>query len=81
LYEGKYQSKDDPDNEIQLIAADTGLVVRQLWDKKEFALEPVTNSYFYNQQRSYPLHIITDEKGHVEGVLLLGSEFFKKVNP
>jgi hypothetical protein len=80
-YEGKYRSKDDPDNEIQLIASDSGLVVRQLWDKKEFGLEPLTNSYFYNYQRSYPLHIITDNQGKVKGVLLLGNEFFNKINP
>src|ERR1700742_2420292 len=46
-YEGKYRSKDDPDNEIQLVAVDSGLLIRQLWDRTEFRLYAVTNSYFY----------------------------------
>ncbi|HET6254733.1 MAG TPA: hypothetical protein VFE32_11695 [Puia sp.] len=80
-YEGKYQSATDPDNQIQLIATASGLVLRQLWDKKEIGFDPLTNSFFYNAQQSYPLHIVTDSLGQVKSVLLLGTELFNKIDP
>jgi hypothetical protein len=79
-FEGKYRSKDDPDNEVRLTATDTGLLVKQLWDSKEVAVRPYTHSYFYNEQRKYALHIVTDSQGKVIGILLLGRELFNKID-
>jgi len=78
-FEGKYQLKDDPDNTIQLIARGSDLVVRQLWDGKEIALEPLTDTYFYNDAQSYPLQIMKDSEGAVNQVLVLGVDLFNKV--
>jgi hypothetical protein len=78
-YEGKYQSKDDADNLIQLIVKDTGLVVKQLWDGKEIRLEPRTNTYFYNEAQSYPLQIDLDPDGKVRQVIVLTTNVFRKV--
>jgi hypothetical protein len=78
-YEGKYRSKDDPDNEVRLRATDTGMIVRQLWDNKEIAVRQYTRSFFLNEKQAYSLHIINDSAGRVTGILLLGSQFFNKI--
>ncbi len=78
-YEGKYQSKDDPDNFIQLIAKENNLVVKQLWDGKETIVEPQTKTYFYNNSQSYPLQIIKDKDGTAMQVTILGMDLFNKV--
>jgi hypothetical protein len=78
-YEGRYRSKDDPDNEIRIIATDSNLVVRQLWDKKEFVRQPLTATYFSTQDRSFPLVIVKDQDGKVSQVVLLTGNVFNKV--
>ncbi len=55
IFEGKYQSKDDPDNVLQVLIRDNQLLVKQGWDGKEISLTAITNSYFYNEAQSYPL--------------------------
>jgi hypothetical protein len=79
-YEGKYRSKDDPDNEISITATDSNLVVRQLWDKKDRVLQPLTEIYFNNQDRSFPLVIVKDQQGKVSQVVLLTGNVFMKVS-
>jgi adenylate kinase family enzyme len=74
-YEGKYRSQDDPDNEIRIIATDSNLIVRQLWDKKDRVVQPLTNIYFNNQDRSFPLVLVMDEGKVVQVVLLTGNVF------
>lgn len=75
--EGKYRSKDDPDNEIRIIATDSTLLVRQLWDKKDNVLQPLTATYFNNQALSLPLVIVKDQGGKVSQVVLLGNIFIR----
>ncbi|HXB92016.1 MAG TPA: hypothetical protein VNU72_06995, partial [Puia sp.] len=70
-YEGKYRSKDDPDNEIRIIATDSNLVVRQLWDKKEIVVRAVTDVYFSNPDRSFPVVIGKDADGKVNQVTIM----------
>jgi len=77
--EGKYQFKDDKDNYIQIMARDNNLAVKQLWDNKEIVLEPQTETYFYNNDQSYPLQVIKDKEGKVIQVLVLGIDLFDKV--
>jgi len=79
-YEGKYRSEDDPDNEISITATDSNLVVRQLWDKKDRVLQPLTEIYFNNQDRSFPLVIVKDQQGKVSQVVLLTGNVFMKVS-
>jgi len=74
-YEGKYRSQDDPDNEIRITATDSNLVVRQLWDNKDRVLQPLTNIYFNDQDRSFPLVLVLDQGKVVQVVLLTGNVF------
>ncbi|MDP4148102.1 MAG: hypothetical protein Q8927_04835 [Bacteroidota bacterium] len=78
-YEGKYRFKDDPDNLVQLVARGNDLVVRQLWDGKETVVQPQTETYFYNDQRSYPLQIGLDKDGKVIRLTILGMDEFSPV--
>jgi hypothetical protein len=78
-YEGKYRSEDDPDNEISITATDSNLVVRQLWDKKDRVLQPLTEIYFNNQDRTFPLVIVKDQQGKVSQAVLLTGNIFKKL--
>src|SRR5208282_3469953 len=66
--EGKYQSKDDPDNVIMLIVRGNNLVVKQLWDGKEIMMVPQTPTYFYNASQSYPLQVLKDTNGETNQV-------------
>jgi len=78
-YEGKFQSKDDPDNYIQVTAKNNNLIVKQLWDGKEIAVETLTETYFYNDAQSFPLQIIKNKDGNVTQVVILGIDEFNKV--
>src|SRR5579863_8192478 len=77
-YEGKFRSQEDPDNMVQLIAADNRLIVKELWNNKEMTLEPVTNTYFNNGQRSFSLQIIL-ESGKVNQIILMGNQSFVRI--
>jgi len=79
IYEGKYQSTDDEDNLLQLIARDNKLVVKQLWDKKEIVLTPKTDVYYYSDEQSYSLLFQKDKEGALTQVRVLGIDLFKKV--
>lgn len=79
-YEGKFRSQNDPDNEIRIIATDSGLIARQLWDKKDNYLQPLTDVYFNNQARSFPLVIVKDPvDGKVVQIVLQTGNVFNKV--
>jgi hypothetical protein len=78
-YQGKYQSEADPDNQIRIIARDSNLVIKQLWDGKETVVAPLTDTYFYNSAQSYPLQIVKGPDGKPSQVVLMESNVFKKV--
>ena len=80
-YEGQYRSRDDSDNQVRLIAVDTNLVMRQLWDGKELRFYPINDTYFYNAQWRYPLYILKGDSGRVKSILLMGREHFERVGP
>jgi hypothetical protein len=75
---GKYRSKDDPDNLIELSALDNHLIVKQLWDKKQITLDALADGYFYNDAESYSLQQTKDRDGN-PAILLLGMDFFERV--
>ncbi len=77
-YEGKFRSQEDPDNIVRLIAVDKHLIVKELWNNKEITLEPVTNTYFNDSQRSFSLQIIL-ESGKVNQIILLGNQSFVRI--
>jgi hypothetical protein len=78
-YEGKYRSKDDPDNQVELRAGNNSMIVKQLWDGKEIIVVPWTETYFYNDAQTYPLQIVNDKNGNLQGVYLLNTNFFERV--
>lgn len=78
-YEGKFQSADDPDNLIQLVAEGGDIMVTELWNKKETRLQPLTNTYFNDGKLSFPLQIVL-ENGQVTKIIILGKETFRKVS-
>jgi len=79
LYEGKYQSTNDPDNLVQLTASYSQLMLKQLWDGKEIVLDPLTISYFYNDAQSFPLQILRGQDGSVKKIIILDMDQFNKV--
>jgi len=78
-YEGQFQSADDPDNEIRLVATSNGLRLIQPWDKKEVDLQPLTDTYFYKAEPFFPLQITVGPDGKVKSLLLLGTQRFNPV--
>jgi hypothetical protein len=78
-YQGKYRSEADPDNLVQLIARDSTLVIKQLWDQKEIQVLPLSDTYFYNDKQSYPLQIVRGQDGKTNKLFLLDSNEFRKV--
>ena len=79
LLEGKYQSKDDPDNYLQVYAKNDQLVVKQVWDGKEIMVPALTASFFYNDAQSYSLLFRKDKDGNYTELTLLGIDQFTKV--
>jgi hypothetical protein len=78
-YQGKYQSVDDPDNQIRLIARDSTLVIKQLWDGKETVVMPLSDTYFNNAALNLPLLIVKGPDGKVSQVVLMEQNTFEKV--
>ncbi|MBS1601750.1 MAG: hypothetical protein JST42_03710 [Bacteroidetes bacterium] len=78
-YEGQFQSADDPDNQVRLVATSNGLRLTQLWDKKEVDLQALTDTYFYNAEPFFPLQITMGTDGKVQSLLLLGTQRFNPV--
>lgn len=76
---GKFQSKDDPDNQITIAVKDRRLVVKQLWDNNEIALQPLADDYFYNPAELYRLQIHKDSNGKVNEVVLMETSVFARV--
>ncbi len=79
VFEGKYQSKDDEDNILQLIAKNNQLIVKQLWDKKEITLTPQTDIYFYNPEQLFSLVFVKDKDGEYSSIKILGISVFTKM--
>ena len=79
VFEGKYQSKDDEDNMLQLTAKGDQLIVKQLWDKKEISLSPQTDVYFYNADQMYSVAFIKDADGTYSSIKVLGIDVFTKM--
>ncbi len=79
IFDGKYQSKDDGDNYVQVITRGNNLVLKQLWDRKEIMLTPITENYFYNDKESYSLAFQKDKEGNYAQLKVLGIDVFMKV--
>jgi hypothetical protein len=78
-FEGKYQSKDDPDNYVEVHAKNEGIIIRQVWDKKEIMLPALTSTFFYNEAQSFSAGFLKDQDGNYTTLILLGIDRFNKV--
>jgi hypothetical protein len=78
-YQGKYQSENDPDNQIRIIARDSNLVIKQLWDGKETVVMPLGDTYFNNAALNLPLLIVRGPDGKPSQVILMESNVFNKL--
>ena len=76
---GKFQSKDDPDNQVSITAKGKQLVVKQLWDNKEIALDALTDTYFLNPSEHYRLQLSKDDDGKINHVVQLENSVFDRV--
>lgn len=75
-FTGKFRGKDDPDNVILISIKGNGLVVKQMWDKKEILISPKSAVYFYNNEESFPVLFMKEKDGSVYRVRVLdGIEF------
>lgn len=76
---GKFQSKDDPDNQVTITSKGKQLVVKQLWDNKEIALDALTGDYFLNSSEQYKLQLHHDANGKINEIVLLETSTFTRV--
>ena len=76
---GKFQSKDDPDNQITISTKDKQLIVKQLWDNKEITLDALTEDYFFNPSEQYKLQLHKEANGKINEVILLETSTFERV--
>jgi hypothetical protein len=76
---GKYQSKDDPDNQVTISVRNNELVVKQGWDGQEITLQALTETYFYNPDKAYKLQLHKDDKGKVSEIVLLETSVFVRL--
>ena len=53
--EGTYQLKDDNKFKIDIRSSANGLTLKQLWDNKEIAFTPRTETFFLNEDDTFPL--------------------------
>jgi hypothetical protein len=77
-YEGKYRSKSDSDNIIQLIVKGRQLVIKQLWNGEEIVVTPLADLYFYNAAESLSLQFVRDGDGAVRQAWLFDKDEFDK---
>ncbi len=78
-YAGKFKSVDDADNMVELLVKQGSLVMRQLWDNREIVLKPRTDTYFYNDEKSFPLVVLKDKNGVIDRIVIMDSEEFTKM--
>jgi hypothetical protein len=78
-FEGKYRLKEDSDDVIRVMATDSCLVLKQLWDGKEIAVHLLGESFFYNKDQAYTLYFRKNKEGAVIGALALDTDEFEKM--
>ena len=79
--EGKYEFRNQKGQFLQISAADSGLVLKQLWDNQQFdfaATSPL--AFFSKKQPGFTLQFTADNAGHITQVLAFGQDVWDKVN-
>ena len=60
---GEYQSVDDSDNRIAIIADADRLVVKQVWDGAETILTPLSGTFFFSARPFFTLQVLSSGEG------------------
>jgi hypothetical protein len=75
--EGEYQFQNG--NKIRISAGREGIVLKQLWNNKEFLLVPSSSTEFFSKERSLPLVFTLDKSGVVTELLASDRDRWVKV--
>jgi len=59
--EGSYVLKDDTSLEIDIRSSANGLILKQLWDNKEVAFTPRSETFFLNEDGTFPLTFLLSD--------------------
>ena len=78
VFEGFYQFQKDKDVFLQITVKENNLVLKQLWDGKEFVFEQDSTLDFYCKAQSFPLKF-TDSAGIITQVLAFKRDVWYKV--
>ncbi len=77
--EGNYQLKKNGMKGIEIRSDGKGLRLKQLWDGKEITFFPRSPVDFYNEELSFPLHVVI-EAHKVKQVICFGKDVWNKEN-
>jgi hypothetical protein len=77
-FEGFYRFREDKDVFLQITAKENNLVLKQLWDGKEFVFEQNSPLDFYCNAQSFPLKF-KDSAGTIIQVLAFNTDVWDKV--
>jgi hypothetical protein len=77
-FEGFYQFQDDKNVFLQIKAKGDSLVLKQLWDGREFAFAQTSPLEFYCEAQSFPLKF-TDSAGSIIQDLAFNKDVWNKV--
>jgi hypothetical protein len=77
-FEGFYQFQEDKEAFLQITAKENKLILKQLWDGKEFVFEQDSPLDFYCKAQSFPLKF-KDSAGAIIQVLAFNKDVWDKV--
>jgi hypothetical protein len=77
-FEGYYQFADDENTFLQITAKGDSLILKQLWDQKEFPFHQTAVLEFYCDAQSFPLKF-KDSAGSIVQVLAFNKDVWIKV--
>jgi hypothetical protein len=78
IFEGYYQFEGDKNAFLQITAKGDSLILKQLWDNKEFPFHQTAALEFYCDAQSFPLKF-KDSAGNITQVLAFNKDVWNKV--
>jgi len=80
-FEGKYKSTDGKGELLQITATGSGLVVKQLYDERQFDLAATSQlTFFAKEQPQFSILFMSDNSGSIYQLLAFGRDVWDKVN-
>jgi len=78
-FEGYYQLDKDKNLYLQILVKSDKLVLKQLWDQREFTFDQKSALHFYNDERSFPLTFSKEASGEITQLLAFERDTWIKV--